>query len=452
MIPPTTAPADAQTLSKLDISSTASVSSIDDGLFEQFRSVRRQSLELCAPLTAEDMMVQSCAEASPAKWHIAHTTWFFETFILREFLPAYREYNPDFLWLLNSYYNAISDHPEKKLRASFSRPGLESVLKYRRHVEAGVERLFESEMPVEAKERLILGLNHEQQHTELLATDIKHAFWTNPLHPPYREGGLLASPSASAMEWIEYPGGLIEVGHAEDSFAFDNELPRHKQYLEPFRLASRPVTCAEFLDFMNCGGYERPELWLSEGWDMVQAQGWRAPLYWHRESSGEWSVFTLRGRMPMKELASTPVCHVSYFEADAFANWVGKRLPTEAEWEIAAAKLPVQGNLLESGRLHPAICENSRKDNLILEQSTAVPHQMFGDVWEWTRSPYIGYPGYRPVAGALGEYNGKFMSNQMVLRGGSIVTPSNHIRASYRNFFPSATRWQFSGIRLANRD
>jgi ergothioneine biosynthesis protein EgtB len=453
MTPSTTAPADPSTPTKPKVASSSPLATpLEGSLSEEFCSVRRQSLELCAPLTAEDMMVQSCAEASPAKWHIAHTTWFFETFILREFLPGYREYHPDFLWLLNSYYNAISDHPEKKLRASFSRPGLEEILEYRKHVEAGIERLFEAEMPVEARERLVLGLNHEQQHTELLATDIKHAFWTNPLHPAYLEGPLTASRVAPAMEWVEYPGGLVEVGHAGNGFAFDNESPKHKEFLDPFQLASRPVTCAEFLDFMNCGGYERPELWLSEGWDTVQAQGWRAPLYWHRDSSGEWSVFTLRGRMPMNQLASTPVCHVSYFEADAFANWAGKRLPAEAEWEVAAAELPVRGNLLESGRLHPAVYENSRKDSLIGEQSTVVPHQMFGDVWEWTRSPYIGYPGYRPVAGALGEYNGKFMSNQMVLRGGSIVTPASHIRASYRNFFPSATRWQFSGIRLANRD
>jgi ergothioneine biosynthesis protein EgtB len=453
MTPTTTAPVDAQTSTKPEVvSSNPSAASLEDNLFEEFCSVRGQSLALCAPLTAEDMMVQSCAEASPAKWHVAHTTWFFETFILREFLPDYREYHPDFLWLLNSYYNAISDHPEKKLRASFSRPGLEAVLEYRQHVEAAIERLFEAGIPVEAQERLILGLNHEQQHTELLATDIKHAFWTNPLHPAYREEALPPSPAAPEMKWVEYPGGLVELGHAGDGFAFDNELPRHKEFLEPFQLASRPVTCAEFLDFMNCGGYERPELWLSEGWDTVQAQSWRAPLYWHRDSSGEWSVFTLRGRLPMNELASTPVCSVSYYEADAFANWAGKRLPTEAEWEIAAAHLPVRGNLLESGRLHPAVCENSRVDGVNRNQSDSQPHQMFGDVWEWTRSPYIGYPGYRPMAGALGEYNGKFMSNQMVLRGGSIATPASHIRASYRNFFPSATRWQFSGIRLANRD
>ena len=452
MTPSTTA-SEAALFRELEVASSApSVASLEESLLETFCSVRRQTLELCAPLTAEDMMVQSCAEASPAKWHIAHTSWFFETFILREFLPEYREYHPDFLWLLNSYYNAISDHPEKKLRSSFSRPGLEAILEYRRHVEAGIERLFQAGMPEEAQERLVLGLHHEQQHAELLATDIKHAFWTNPLHPSYLEEPIAMAPPAPAVQWVDYRGGLVEVGHAGAGFAFDNESPRHKEFLEPFQLASRPVTCAEFLDFMNCGGYERPELWLSEGWDAVQAQGWRAPLYWHRDASGEWSIFTLRGQMALDDLASTPVCHVSYFEADAFANWAGKRLPTEAEWEVAAAGLSVQGNLLESRKLHPAVCENSRAEGPNSSQIPLAPHQMFGDVWEWTRSPYIGYPGYRPIGGALGEYNGKFMSNQMVLRGGSVVTPASHIRATYRNFFPAVTRWQFSGIRLANRE
>jgi ergothioneine biosynthesis protein EgtB len=436
---------------QMEASTANSGQSHPDSLAEDFCSLRRQSLELCAPLTAEDMMVQSCAEASPAKWHLAHTTWFYETFLLREFLPGYREYHPDFLWLLNSYYNSISDHPEKKLRASFSRPGLEMILQYRHHVEDGMARLFDEGMPAEASERLVLGMNHEQQHTELLLTDIKHAFWTNPLHPAYSEVPLAASTEAARMEWVDFAGGVCEVGHGGEGFAFDNETPRHKQYLERFQLASRPVTCGEYLDFMNCGGYARPELWLSEGWETVQAQGWRAPLYWHNDERDGWSVFTLRGRMPISELAGTAVCHVSYFEAEAYANWAGKRLPTEAEWEIAAAGLPVEGNLLEGGRLHPGECESPGSSGAEEKQSGSGLNQMYGDVWEWTRSPYVGYPGYVPLPGALGEYNGKFMCNQMVLRGGSVATPSSHIRASYRNFFPAATRWQFSGIRLANR-
>jgi ergothioneine biosynthesis protein EgtB len=418
-----------------------------ESLSQQFCRVRRQGLELCAPLTPEDMMVQSCPEASPAKWHLAHTTWFYETFILREFLPGYREYHPDFLWLLNSYYNSVSDHPEKKLRASFSRPGLDAILEYRQHVEAAIERLFDAGMPTEAQERLILGMHHEQQHLELLATDIKHALWTNPLHPAYLEIPPEPQTRTAPMQWIEYPGGLVQIGHDGNGFSFDNESPRHKQYLEPFQLASRPIACGEYLDFINCGGYERPELWLSEGWDTVQAQSWRAPLYWHRDRNDEWSIFTLRGRMPLNDLAATPVCHVSYFEADAYANWAGKRLPTEAEWEVAAAELPVSGNLFESGKLHPAARESSDFEH----PEPSKPNQMYGDVWEWTRSAYLGYPGYKPLPGALGEYNGKFMSNQMVLRGGSTVTPATHLRASYRNFFPGSTRWQLSGIRLANR-
>jgi ergothioneine biosynthesis protein EgtB len=412
------------------------------GLVQQYCSVRQQSEAFCKPLTAEDLMVQSCAEASPGKWHLAHTSWFFETFILREYLSGYREFHPDFFWLFNSYYKTVSEHPEKKLRSSFSRPSLESILMYRRRVDSAIETLIDGGLPEEAQRRLILGLNHEQQHLELLATDIKHAFWTNPLHPAYRDEPLLGTGAAARpMTWIAHPGGLHEVGFSGPGFSFDNETPRHKEYLEPFEIASRPVNCAEYLEFMESGGYERPDLWLSEGWDTVEAQNWRAPLYWHREGgSSEWSVFTLRGNAPLSDLEATPVCHLSYFEADAFARWSGKRLPTEAEWEVVAAGRPVEGNLYENGALHPVAPVDSGD----------APQQMFGDVWEWTRSPYVGYPGYRPLPGALGEYNGKFMCNQMVLRGGSAVTPASHIRAEYRNYFAPATRWQFSGLRLAN--
>jgi ergothioneine biosynthesis protein EgtB len=410
-------------------------------LTEQFLEVRRQSEQLCLPLTPEDMMVQSCAEASPAKWHLAHTTWFFETFLLREFLKGYREFHPDFLWLFNSYYNSVSDQPEKKLRSSFSRPPVEAILQYRRHVEEGIERLLASNPGPEVATRIILGLNHEQQHQELLATDIKHALWTNPLRPAYTQQDFQFAPANSgAPSWFEYEGGLFDTGFGGEGFSFDNELPRHPEYLRPFALASRLVTCAEYLQFMEDGGYRRPELWLSAGWDAAKAEGWKAPLYW-RQQDGAWLVYTMHGERPLTELLQTPVCHVSYFEADAFANWAGKRLPSEAEWEVAAQDLAVTGNLLECGVWHPRALAKTDKN---------APAQMFGDVWEWTQSAYLGYPGFRALPGALGEYNGKFMSSQMVLRGGSVVTPASHIRATYRNFFSPATRWQFSGIRLAN--
>jgi ergothioneine biosynthesis protein EgtB len=410
------------------------------GLFEEFSEIRQQSEQLCLPLSPEDMMVQSCAEASPAKWHLAHTTWFFETFLLREFLQGYREFNPDFHWLFNSYYNSVSDQPEKKLRASFSRPPVETILSYRRHVQEGIQRLLATNPGPEVIERIVLGLHHEQQHQELLATDIKHALWTNPLRPAYSgEAFDFAGPDVETT-WIEYEGGLFDIGFGGNGFSFDNELPRHPEYLRPFALASRPVTCAEYLQFIEDGGYRRPELWLSAGWDTVKAEGWKAPLYW-RQQEGEWLVYTMHGEQALTGLLQTPVCHVSYFEADAFANWAGKRLPTEAEWEVAAQGLTVQGNLLGGGVLHPQALGKTDREG---------PFQMFGDVWEWTQSAYLGYPGFRAVPGALGEYNGKFMSSQMVLRGGSVVTPASHIRATYRNFFSPATRWQFSGIRLAN--
>jgi ergothioneine biosynthesis protein EgtB len=408
-------------------------------LAEEFCRVRSQSLALCAPLTPEDMMVQSCAEASPAKWHLAHTTWFFETFILREFRPAYRPFQPDFLWLFNSYYNAVSAQPEKKLRAVFSRPTAEEILAYRHHVDAAMEDFAAGSVPEAARERIVLGLNHEQQHQELLITDIKNAFWSNPLHPVYAPRSRDQAREASPVQWVDFAGGVTEIGYKGKEFCFDNETPRHKVYLEPFRLASRPVTCAEYLQFMEDGGYSRSELWLSEGWSTVQAERWQAPLYWRPRDNGIWEVFTLGGLVELDELLATPVCHISYFEADAYARWAGKSLPTEPEWEVAAAAVPVSGNLLEGEKFHP--------------QAASVASQMeqlYGDVWEWTVSAYLPYPGFNPLPGALGEYNGKFMCNQMVLRGGSVATPASHIRATYRNFFAPATRWQFSGVRLAD--
>jgi ergothioneine biosynthesis protein EgtB len=409
------------------------------GLLTAFTATRRQSLALCTPLSPEDMMVQSCPEASPAKWHLAHTTWFFETFILREYLAGYQPCDPDFLWLFNSYYNDVSNQPEKKTRAFFSRPGIDAVLAYRRHVDDAIAELDQRGMSPEAAERIELGIHHEQQHQELLCYDIKHALWTNPLHPAYTEGGKFQS-SAPPLRWLDFAGGLTEIGHCGEGFAYDNESPRHTVFLQPFALASRAVTCAEYLAFMEDGAYTRPELWLSEGWDTVNAQQWNAPLYWRR-LDGVWTVYTMRGIVPLSEMDATPVCHVSYFEADAYARWAGKRLPTEIEWEAAVAErvpaVPQNANMLESGQLHPLAAPDADVD------------QVFGDVWEWTRSAYLGYPGYRAPGGALGEYNGKFMVNQMVLRGGSAVTPRSHIRPTYRNFFSPATRWQFAGLRLA---
>ncbi|HEY5329256.1 MAG TPA: ergothioneine biosynthesis protein EgtB [Acidobacteriaceae bacterium] len=426
-------------------------------LLARFRSVRSATTDFCALLTPEDLMVQSCPEASPVKWHLAHTSWFFETFVLREFVAAYQPFDPDFLWLFNSYYKSLGEMPEKKLRASFSRPPLDRILAYRATVDAAICRLLEHMPEDEALRRIGLGLEHEQQHLELIATDLKHALFTNPLHPAYIRAAAHGRSEAIAppIDWINfspgYPGRpcVVDVGitpdpAAIDTFAFDNETPRHPVYIAPFRLASRLVTCAEYLAFIEEDGYARPELWLSEGWDTMRAEGWQAPLYWQRDARSEtaanWSVYTLHGFQPLGELSETPVCHLSFFEADAFARWSGHRLPTEFEWEFAAVQTSpaVALNVLESSNLHPTPAS-----------SASGLQQIYGDVWEWTQSPYTGYPGYRPLPGALGEYNGKFMSSQMVLRGGSCVTPETHIRATYRNFFPPSTRWQFSGLRLA---
>jgi formylglycine-generating enzyme required for sulfatase activity len=451
----------------------------------RFRATRRRTLEICEPLTPEDMMVQSCAEASPAKWHLAHTAWFFESFILREFLPGYRLFNPDFAWLFNSYYQSFTAFPEKRLRASFSRPGLDQILRYRAQVDQAVSELLDRNPPSEALKRIELGVNHEEQHQELLITDIMHAFFTNPLRPAYRvsapaasdnEASLEASldPSLGLLQTLEfdawqnadgppltasfgaipalrfhgYPGGLCEAGHNGHGFCFDNERARHRVWLDPYKLATRLVTCAEYSAFMADGGYRRPELWLSAGWDAVQANGWRAPLYWS-ETSGGWTLFTLRGELPLASLENVPVSHVSYFEADAYARWAGHRLPTELEWEVAAEPRAIAGNLLDSGRLVPAPAPETFESQDHADASEN-PTQFYGDCWEWTASAYLGYPGFKPLPGSLGEYNGKFMCGQMVLRGGSCVTPAAHIRASYRNFFSAETRWQFSGIRLAS--
>jgi len=409
----------------------------------QYATCRLQTESLTESLSPEDQMVQSSADASPAKWHLAHTAWFFETFILGQHLPGYRSIDSRFRDLFNSYYNAIGQQPDKALRSTFSRPSLDEVRKYRRHVDKYMGELLQSGSVSDAVLDLAeLGINHEQQHQELLITDIKHAFWSNPLRPAYQPLSLEPERISATQQTPQaFAGGLIEVGFEDGSFHFDNEAPRHKVYLNPFRLASRLSTNGEYLAFMNEGGYERPELWLSEGWKTVQLHRWNAPLYWEKSEEG-WMHFTCTGMRKLDE--AEPVCHVSFYEADAFARWAGARLPTEIEWEHAASSAPVEGNLLEKKNLHPVAAPSSKgsKDER--------PQQLFGDVWEWTASAYLPYPGFHAAAGALGEYNGKFMSNQMVLRGGSCATPQSHIRATYRNFFPPETRWQFSGIRLAD--
>ncbi len=401
-------------------------------LREQFEQVRRTSLQLTQPFSAEDLMLQPMPDASPGKWHLAHTTWFFETFILNEHVRGYKPFDPRYRQLFNSYYKQLGSHPYRGSRGLMSRPSLEEVHAYRAHVDEAMLRHLD--VPDEKTAALIeLGLNHEQQHQELIVTDMKFAMWAMPL-PPGRVDQPHAINKAAPLRWIEFEGGIHEVGHAGRGFAFDNEGPRHEVLLQPFQLASRLITNREYLEFMNDGGYRRPELWLSDGWDAVCAQGWKSPLYWD-EQDGRWFEFTFSG---MRELdLSAPVCHVSYYEADAFSHWRGARLPREEEWEIAAANASTSGAMLESGKLHP---QPASGEGL---------QQMFGDVWEWTGSPYVAYPGFKPASGAIGEYNGKFMCNQFVLRGGSCATPASHIRATYRNFFPPHARWQFMGIRLA---
>jgi ergothioneine biosynthesis protein EgtB len=398
-----------------------------------YRTVREATLALVAPLSAEDCAVQSMPDASPAKWHLAHTTWFFETFLLEPHVAGYRVFDSAYGYLFNSYYNAIGERQPRPERGMLSRPSLDEILAYRRHVDDAM--LAAQDLPAALLE---LGLHHEQQHQELILTDLKHLLSRNPLKPVYRKPWPLTPIRARARSWIAFKGGLHEIGHEGAGFAFDNESPRHRVWLEDFEMASHPVTHGDFLDFIADGGYRRPELWLSAGWDQVQARGWQAPLYWeHRD--GDWHTFTLHGEAPVDRHA--PVCHVSFFEAEAFARWAEARLPTEAEWEVAARGAPLEGNFVESGALHPLALREDAAPGMLA--------QAFGDVWEWTRSDYAPYPKYRSAAGAVGEYNGKFMCGQYVLRGGSCATPASHIRPTYRNFFPPEARWQFSGLRLA---
>jgi len=411
----------------------------EEQLGSVYQAVRRQSEALCAPLEVEDYVIQTMPDVSPPKWHLAHTSWFFEQFVLAPFDRRYRLFHPRFGYLFNSYYETVGEHWLRPQRGLLARPTVAEVYRYREYVDEHLIGLLESldgGHRVEAVRRIRLGIHHEQQHQELLLTDIKHIFAINPLRPVYGAAAPVCDTPAPILRWCEQPGGVYSIGFAGSGFAYDNETPAHRVYLSDYRLASRLVSNGEYLAFMADGGYERPELWLSDGWVQVQQQGWRAPLYWE-EQEGSWWLMSLAGMRPVAQ--AEPVCHVSYYEADAYARWSGKRLPRETEWELAARDRPVTGNLREAGHLHPAPAPCDAD----------LPSQIYGDVWEWTASPYTAYPGYRPLAGALGEYNGKFMCSQIVLRGGSCATPGSHIRASYRNFFFPPDRWQFSGIRLA---
>jgi len=402
-----------------------------------FDATRAASLAACAGLESEDYSLQAAEFASPPKWHLAHTSWFFETFILKPFAPGYREFHPAFEMLFNSYYHGVGERFPRPQRGLLSRPTLDAVLAYRAHVEDALRPLLDDPAadPVVAA-RCRLGIEHERQHQELFYTDIKHALAANPLAPALAEGrpaeGRPAEgqpAAASSADWLAFDGGLVEIGHCGEGFAFDNELPRHRCWLEPFRLAPRLVTNGEYQAFIDDDGYRRPELWLADGWDRAQREGWAAPLYWRGDSE-----FTLYGLAPREPAA--PVTHVSGYEADAYARWAGARLPTEAEWETAATALAPTRAGVEAGCLHP-------------QPATSAPAQFYGACWQWTASAYGPYPGFAPGAGAIGEYNGKFMCNQWVLRGGACVTPEGQLRPGYRNFFYPADRWQFSGIRLA---
>jgi ergothioneine biosynthesis protein EgtB len=424
-------------------------------LAESYRQVRAWTHTLTEPLATEDYVVSSMPDVSPTKWHLAHTSWFFETFVLGPHVDGYRPLDARYAYLFNSYYVQAGERHCRAQRGLVTRPTVEEVFEYRAYVDEHMSRLIESleadstegtagASAGELRELITLGLNHEQQHQELLLTDIKHVLWMNPLRPTYRVRESSASPGAggaarSGDAWIEVPEGVYRIGFDSDGFAYDNEGPVHRVFLEPFRISTRLVTNADYLAFMRDGGYSRPELWLSSGWDAVRTEGWDAPLYWERGGDG-WSIFTLHGTEPVNP--DEPVGHVSFFEADAFARWAGARLPTEAEWEIAAATAPVDGAFAESQLFHPHAAADAG--------SRGALRQAYGDVWQWTGSQYTPYPGYRPAAGAIGEYNGKWMADQWVLRGASIATPRSHARRSYRNFFHAPTRWQFSGIRLAN--
>ncbi|MEN8181316.1 MAG: ergothioneine biosynthesis protein EgtB [Myxococcota bacterium] len=404
----------------------------------RFHGVRRASEALCKPLATEDYVVQSMHDASPIKWHLAHTTWYFETFVLSE-VPGYQPYDARYAYLFNSYYNSVGEQYPRPERGMLTRPTVAEVYAYRRHVNEAIGDLLEGDAERWGRwsDVIELGLHHEQQHQELMLTDLKHALSLNPLRPAYTRAERSSRGEAPLFRWVDFEEGVRWLGHSGKGFSFDNERPLHRHLVPAFELASRPVTSGEYLAFIEAEGYSRPDLWLSDGWAAVQQRGWKAPLYWERRD-GTWWHFTLTGMRPVDP--EEPVCHLSYYEADAYARFVDYRLPTEQEWEVAAQPASTDGNFVESRLWHPAVPEDGGRTDL---------DQLFGDVWEWTRSPYGPYPRYEPPAGAIGEYNGKFMCNQFVLRGGACSTPASHIRSTYRNFFYPDARWQWSGIRLA---
>jgi ergothioneine biosynthesis protein EgtB len=419
-------------------------------LRDRFYQIRKFTDSLCAGLEPEDCVVQSMPDVSPTKWHLAHTTWFFETFILKQFVPGYRAEIPEYAYLFNSYYNAAGDMHRRDLRGLISRPTLSQALRYRASIDSHIDDLLsnpDESLLDEIEPIFVLGIHHEQQHQELLITDIKHVLAQNPLYPVFRAGrdGALRRPDAAARrpyQFIDFEQTTAEIGHDGRGFAYDNEGPRHEALVLAFALASRPVTNGEYIAFIEDNGYSRPEFWLSLGWMTVNEQRWNAPLYWTKRD-GAWWNFTLSGLRPVDQ--SEPVTHISYFEANAYANWAEARLPTEFEWERAALSCPIEGNFVETELFHPVAVVSAVSG----DKPGKGLNQIFGDVWEWTRSAYSPYPGYRAAPGALGEYNGKFMCNQYVLRGGSCATSRIHIRRTYRNFFQPEKRWQFTGIRLA---
>ena len=414
-----------------------------DVLLKRYKSVRNFFNILCEPLKTEDYVIQSMPDASPVRWHLAHTSWFFEAFVLQNAVKNYKSLHPQYSFLFNSYYTQIGERFTRSIRGLLSRPTVEEVYEYRKYVDENITEFMENCTDSQLKEFgpvIEIGINHEQQHQELMLTDIKHVFSMNPLYPVYIDTYAPVVDYVPKQSFINFDEGIYEIGHPGNDFGYDNEFPRHKEYTKPFGLGNRLVTNREYIDFIEDNGYKNTELWLSDGFSTVEREKWSGPLYWAKQD-GEWWNFKLTGfhKVDLNE----PVCHISYYEADAYARWAGYRLPTEAEWEIAAGNLPISGNFVENGNFHP-IAIPEEEDNSL--------KQMYGDTWEWTMSPYIPYPGYKTLPGALGEYNGKFMSNQMILRGGSCATSKSHIRRYYRNFFYPGSRWQFMGIRLAKNN